>query len=400
MVILGLSGIGGGMELINNQNMRTLFKIILILISQISYSQNLIQNGGFEKYHESFLSITLVKNAKYWKIPNNSTPDLLTPNNNFELINYGKKGLANERPYRGMSCVGIIVFSIQDDMWNYREFVTNKLKSPLIKDSLYYLSMYVYLGEESTLVTNGIESYFSNEYEIIDTNYSDFDKRYITNTGNGDFLYKREWVKICGIYQANGDERYITIGNFQKLKHIQYYRSNARVNSDIGNSSYIFIDDISLIPIHDSSQCDCKIKRISVENLQNNSISDDERNSVVSREGTIISLKDLYFNTDSYEIMPKSFEELDKLYALLSSNPNLKISVNGYTDNVGSIKYNLRLSEQRAKAVVDYLIVKGISKERLKYQGYGEVNPIQTNETQEGRAVNRRVEVEFLKEEI
>jgi OOP family OmpA-OmpF porin len=60
--------------------------------------------------------------------------------------------------------------------------------------------------------------------------------------------------------------------------------------------------------------------------------------------------------------MPKSFEELDKLYALLSSNPNLKISVNGYTDNVGSIKYNLRLSERRAKAVVDYLIEKEFQK--------------------------------------
>ena len=377
-----------------------LVAFILLSFNNIG-AQELIQNGGFEKYHDSWLSITLTKNAKYWKIPNKSTPDLLTPKNNFKLLNYGKKGVSKVSPFKGNSSAGIIIFSLSKNMWNYREFITNKLKSPLIKDSLYYISFYICLNEEAMIITNNIQAYFSAKYEEIDTN-SVLNQHYIINISNGDFFYKTEWVNICGIYRAKGNEKFITIGNFQDLNSIIYYKSDSRPKYyyDTGNSSYILIDNVSLIPIQDSSQCDCCIKRYSIETIQNDSISKEERNKLVSKEGSILSLKNLQFNTNSYEIKPESFKELDQLYNLLSLNPELRISVNGYTDNKGSERYNQKLSMKRAKAVVEYLIEKGISEDRLSYKGYGIDNPIASNETEEGRAANRRVEVEFLKEKI
>jgi OOP family OmpA-OmpF porin len=80
----------------------------------------------------------------------------------------------------------------------------------------------------------------------------------------------------------------------------------------------------------------------------------------------------------------------------MRENSVLKITVNGHTDNVGTADYNLNLSKTRAKAVYDYLIKSGISTFRLNYQYYGLTKPIADNDTEEGRAVNRRVEFEII----
>jgi len=374
----------------------SLLFFLLLLTTSLVFSQNLIQNSGFEKYHESFFS-TYIKNAKNWSIVNRSSPDLITLNNKLNYSNYGKNGYLKCKPYEGYVCAGLILFT--KSVYDYREFITNKLEYKLKKDSIYCIEMFVLCRNESPLITNKIQAYFSKQKVRFKSNppYS-YVKKNMVDINNGEYLFKYNWVKICGIYKATGNEMYVTLGLYDDIRKVQYLsNSEARYYDWLGNSSYIFIDNVSLIPIHDSSQCDCNIKRISIKAIQNDSISDEERSRIISKEGTILSLKNLYFDNDSYEIKPESFEELDKLYTLLSSNPGLKISVNGYTDNVGSDKYNVQLSEQRAKAVVDYLIQKGIAEERLNYRGYGKDNPIKTNETEEGRAANRRVEVEFIK---
>lgn len=108
-----------------------------------------------------------------------------------------------------------------------------------------------------------------------------------------------------------------------------------------------------------------------------------------------VVLKNVFFETGSAALRPESASELNRLKDLLEENPGLKIRINGHTDNVGSEEDNLALSENRAKAVYDYLIRQGISEERLQYRGYGESKPIATNGTAEGRRENRRTEFEI-----
>ena len=74
----------------------------------------------------------------------------------------------------------------------------------------------------------------------------------------------------------------------------------------------------------------------------------------------------------------------------LKENPTVKVEIQGHTDNIGRDEDNLRLSENRAKSVYEYVIAQGISANRLRYKGYGESNPIASNNTEEGRAKNRR----------
>ncbi len=107
-------------------------------------------------------------------------------------------------------------------------------------------------------------------------------------------------------------------------------------------------------------------------------------------ESKPIILKNIFFNTGSAELKQESETELQKLYDLLNEQSKIKIQIEGHTDNVGSDSDNQTLSENRAKAVYTYLIEKGINPNRLRYKGYGESQPIDTNETKEGRKNNRR----------
>ncbi len=113
-------------------------------------------------------------------------------------------------------------------------------------------------------------------------------------------------------------------------------------------------------------------------------------------DSSIVILRNIFFDTDRYELKPESFAELDKLYLLMLKNPKLKIEIRGHTDNTGTKEINRVLSENRAKAVYLYLTNKGISADRMTYKGYGDSLPIDTNNTPEGRANNRRTEFKVI----
>jgi outer membrane protein OmpA-like peptidoglycan-associated protein/tetratricopeptide (TPR) repeat protein len=112
--------------------------------------------------------------------------------------------------------------------------------------------------------------------------------------------------------------------------------------------------------------------------------------------GKRIVLRNIFYDFDRYTLRPESEAELSRLITLLKQMPRLKIEISGHTDSYGSAPYNQKLSENRAKAVVDYLVGHGIEKERLTFAGYGLTQPIATNKTDEGRQLNRRTEFKIL----
>ena len=112
--------------------------------------------------------------------------------------------------------------------------------------------------------------------------------------------------------------------------------------------------------------------------------------------GSTIVLNNIFFDFDKSTLRNESFSELERLLKLLNDYPSLKIEISGHTDNRGTAAYNKTLSENRAKAVVDYLVGKGINKDRLTYMGYGFDKPVATNDTDEGRQLNRRTEFKII----
>ena len=108
--------------------------------------------------------------------------------------------------------------------------------------------------------------------------------------------------------------------------------------------------------------------------------------------GSTVILRNVFFDTGSYELMPESKVELQELIDFLTFNKTISIEIGGHTDNVGSEELNRKLSESRADEVYKYLVNSGINKSRMTFAGYGYSQPISSNETPEGRALNRRTE--------
>lgn len=109
-----------------------------------------------------------------------------------------------------------------------------------------------------------------------------------------------------------------------------------------------------------------------------------------------VILKNIFFDVNKFDLKPESQVELDELVKLLNENPSLKIEISGHTDNMGKPADNLLLSNNRAKAVVSYLISKNIAAARLTAKGYGETKPVADNKTEEGKARNRRTEMKVI----
>ena len=111
--------------------------------------------------------------------------------------------------------------------------------------------------------------------------------------------------------------------------------------------------------------------------------------------GSAVRLNNIFFATDSYELENKSRTELNRVVSFMNKNPEVKIVLAGHTDNVGGEGYNQQLSQQRADAVKSFLLNAGVAANRLRAKGYGETQPEASNETEEGRAQNRRIEFEI-----
>jgi outer membrane protein OmpA-like peptidoglycan-associated protein len=117
---------------------------------------------------------------------------------------------------------------------------------------------------------------------------------------------------------------------------------------------------------------------------------------IMIEQPKIFTLKNVLFETSKSNLKPSSYSELDELVSLLKYKPEMRIEIAGHTDNVGSSESNLTLSNARAKAVYSYLIKKGVSKGRLQANGYGDKQPVTSNDTAENRKLNRRTEIRVL----
>lgn len=158
----------------------------------------------------------------------------------------------------------------------------------------------------------------------------------------------------------------------------KYYAYFAEVRGYYSTVNYLDLTEVNAY-----KEIKTDVNLVSVEELKNS--------------GKSIKIENIFFDFGKYDLKEKSYEALNLLYKFMKDNPDIMVEINAYTDNIGSDKYNYTLSENRAGSVVDYLIQKGIEYTRLFPQGFGKENPIAANDTDEGRALNRRVEFRLKK---
>jgi outer membrane protein OmpA-like peptidoglycan-associated protein len=185
------------------------------------------------------------------------------------------------------------------------------------------------------------------------------------------------WLPVEGSFTALGGENYVVLGAFGVPTYKGKFPAKDKttgVVTDRKPYTYYYIDDVSLTITQPAETPPVAVKADPLS-------------------GTPFAIPNLYFATDKWDILSKSYPSLDSVAGYLKTLVGYRVEVGGHTDDVGTDEHNMKLSENRAKAVADYLISKGVHHSIVSSWGYGETSPIGTN-----KDLNRRVEIKLVRQ--
>lgn len=349
------------------------FSWVLCLIGNAQI--NLVPDSSFEEYSKCPKGITTPNKLvlSKWVLPTKGSTDYynLCSDNFANSIPRNKAGYQN--PKSGNGYIGL------STRMTFAEYVQCELLEPLKKDSIYLVCFWVNLSDKSGKATNKLGVWFG-ENEIRLPNFED-PLELCPQIKSGRFIYDTlNWVKISDRYLAKGGERFLVLGCFPKSnKDFENIKFNK--NSFFKHLARYNVDDVTVVQLRK----DGKPKR---------PMPIEEEKQYVA--GDKVVLPEITFEENEWTLSVQVLPKLDTLFMNLKEG-ELRLKINGYTDDIGSEDDNIILSENRAKAVKEYLIAKGIAEERIEIKGFGGLNPIASNETEEGRSKNRRVEILILK---
>lgn len=345
-------------------------------ISIWAAAQNLVPNPGFEQYKRcpySFSTNPSDFGPTGWSSATTGTPDY------YNRCSIGDNGVPHNwagvsHSHSGSAYAGIYAWNNRTK-GDYREYIQCKLKELLKAKQNYLIQFYYRLSSYSVYATDRVGLALSdsvvwrNEDGLlkIPTVLSEVKKlETLTNA----------WHLASAEITAKGGEQFLVIGNFHSNDSTKSMKIDYREGKSpmLAGSAYYYIDDVSVTPLHE----------FAIDSLPQVKVNE------------VYVLKNIQFKFDSYQLLPTSFDELNKLIALLKKNLSWKVELSGHTDDQGSEEYNLTLSRQRARSVGDYLVQNGIDKARVRALGFGMQKPMQTGRDEHARAVNRRVEAKFL----
>ncbi|BDS12811.1 OmpA family protein [Aureispira anguillae] len=332
--------------------------IIILLILSMSFcwgqQDNLVPNPSFEQTRSNPSGYTSTNKSfavavPYWVSPSHASPDLITPK--FQI------SIFDQRVPYGKSSNNMAALKISKDKIIYAEYVMAKLKEP-IKKGRSYKAEFWYMHLAYRLSANTVTpSYVNANFGMAFCQGQHFlTTKFLAakpqiNDSDTARTEPFVWKKITGTFQADKDYTHICIGQFEPAsEHVLH--------------GYIAIDEVYV----------SEIKPLKLE------------------AGKALILENITFKSGTAILEKGAFGALLELSSLLIKDTNIKLSINGHTDDVGAADANQVLSLNRAKAVYDFLIEQGISKKRLKFKGLGETEPIATNKSKEGQQKNRRVE--------
>lgn len=376
--------------------------------AQTRLAPNLVYNSSFEEYREcprkidALGTLTIVE---AWYQPTAGSADYYNVCGSREC-GVPKNKLGIQEAHLGDGFCGIYCSKT-----DYREYLQTQLREPLSAGRMYRVSFYLSLSEYSSGAVATVGALFTADRVgdtsrsvlmnkevrrlapgVVQTVASYFEPQ-VVNDYDRVLTDTKGWMQVSGVFVAQGGERFMTIGNF-------YPASQSNV-IDLDSLTYLlpgayyYIDDVSVVCL----DCSDTVSVAAVEDtmrMESPSVRPSLHDGSSLEVGSTIVLHNIFFDFDKAVLLQQSYYELQQLLTILRDYPTMKIEIRGHTDGHGSVDYNQRLSENRAKAVVDYLVSKGVDVKRLQYKGFGKSQPIDTNATDEGRARNRRVEFKVI----
>ena len=390
--------------------LRNLISLLLLVSAGESLAQNLIQravlndtmpnlapNPGFEEARATCVWTTdpakFAANVTGWSSPTQTTPDHFSTTLDPECWAHPRQHSGGKQStHGGQGMVGIKTYGKGNTPTYWHEYIQAELKEPLQAGVRYIAECWALRAVKSNDASNNVGMLFTDK--PISTR--DRLPLHITPTVNEEKLIKGGWHKVRGVFDAVGTERFVLIGNF--------YGDDATLHERQPNGergAYYFIDDVSVRVAPPGTALTPRPKEslppptrpVVPDHVSSTTV---DIQQVEPQVGTRVRLDNVQFAFDKAELLPDYEKELEKLVDLMTDFPYVRVEIEGHTDDQGSDDYNFKLSDARAKAVVDFLLKKKVEAERLTWKGYGESKPLRPNDGEANRAINRRVEFRII----
>lgn len=389
---------------------RTMLFPLLLLASGVAHAQDLIQrqlqhdtmpnlvpNPGFEQYQRIPCGWTQ-QGRKFgeevmvaWSSPTATTPDLYTTEADRDCWSHPAKRTGGKAaPRGGKAMAGIKVRGKGNTPTWWHEYLQVMLPDPLQAGTRYVVECWVRQANFSEHASSNIGLFLSPVPVSTRNNLP----LYFTPQVNAEAVVKGgRWRRVAGVVEAMGDERYLLIGNFYSDETTAFEQMES---GDRG--AYYFIDDVSVRIAPAGAEPTPRPKE-SIAPAPKVVVADHASTKEIPLPriepppvGKRIRLDNIGFEFGKATLTPESTQELDQLADMLIDYPQMRIEVEGHTDDVGSAEFNQQLSEARAQAVVDFLRGRKVELERITSRGYGKSKPLVANNSEANRALNRRVE--------
>ena len=362
---------------------KIIYGSILMLLATCftGVSQNLVRNPSFEKHYQCPVRLgNLDEDVVDWTAPTLGSTDYF---HNCSVHMGTPKNFNGEQAADfGSGYAGLYLYAPDD----YREYIQATLSGTLIAGEQYELSFYISLAERSDFAIREFGVLLSDNPLKFETKKNLSRKVRYSAPGNQYHFIRipdtefyrdtEDWVEVRTVFTARGNEKYMTLGNFEnnaatlKTKRKRQARQGA----------YYYLDLVSLIGPGGT--------KATVDAVVGEHLEPLEKKYTLDAEHTF---KNVLFEFDEYLLSGAARKEIEQVYSYLKKNPDYHISLQGHTDNVGTLAYNQGLSENRSRGVARYLIELGLSASRVSWEGKGGAYPVASNESESGRQLNRRV---------
>jgi outer membrane protein OmpA-like peptidoglycan-associated protein len=266
---------------------------------------------------------------------------------------------------------------------NY-EVIQGTLKKPLQQGKTYCFRFQVKLKSDNNYAINHIGAVFHDKlFQIVPTRevLSPVPTK-IRTVYQTPVALRDSWMTIMGSFRSTGFEKYVYIGQFSSKDSTRFWPLDSIFNGATNGEVYYYFRNPVLTEKPAGVNCACNVEDCVPDSLFTEGME--------TRD--LFVLRDVQFGSGSARLLPESYSALDSLAEQLQANPAWRLEIIGHTDNQGEPKDNLSLSVKRSRAVYDYLAGKDVATGRMKFAGKGDTEPLEDNETEEGRALNRRVE--------
>lgn len=388
----------------NTNNMKRSIAVAMIGLSTTiamgQQAESLVSNGSFESVDKQPKKLGSIESAIGWYSPTGARADLFTPNKKLPEIDAPSNIYGTEEAKDGSNYAGIVTYSHNNKV--PRTYVANKLEVPLKKGEKYCVQFHVSMAEASSYASNQIGVHFSKKAFGTEAKESIIEKTHVLDENNKIFNAPFGWDRVCGVFEAEGGEKYITIGNFTSNENTKNVRNKKNSSSKVAliAAAYYYVDNISVTVIDESNPCDCAptdptegYSKTVYQKAIN--ISDD-----MTPAKKVESLQ-VFFGFGKTDLTKAGEDVLNIIVKQMKDNPNMKLQINGFSDAAEDQaaedqQFFQGMDSKRVNAIFTYLTEKGIGETRLiaAPQGSAEQNSEITTSDEDDikQAKNRRVE--------